>query len=173
MHPIPNTIISFFQSEFFRQSFLIAQIVSYFILIYFIVAIVYYMRKSGWLKYRYTIDMKEVATFSSATERKSERQWLVIEKKLESASESEWKLAVTEAENLLDETMRRAGFLGDTFGERMQHIEPDQLKNIEDVKQVHEIRNNVVHNPDYMLGLDEAKKVLNVYEESLKELGMF
>jgi len=85
------------------------------------------MRKSGWAKLSFFQDWSEIVTFSAAAEKKSEKQWQIMKKKLESASESEWKLAVTEAEDLLDEALRRSGFTGDTFGEIVQHIKSEQL----------------------------------------------
>ena len=131
------------------------------------------MRKSSYFKFRYSQDWTEILTFSAAMEKKSGRQWQNIKKKLESSSESEWKLAVTEAENLLDEILKRSGIVGESFGEKINNIKPDQLKNVADVKKVHEIRNSIMHNPDYVLSLDEAKRVLEVYERALRNLGLF
>jgi len=47
------------------------------------------------------------------------------------------------------------------------------LSNIEKVKQAHEVRNSIVHNPDYHLTLDEAKKTIEVYGRAFRELKIF
>jgi len=173
MHPIPDFFLKFYESDFFRQTLLITQIVSALLILYFIFSALWYANKSGYMKLRWTIDASELLKFSSSGANKSEKQWQLLKKKMESSSESEWKLAITEAESLLDETLKRAGILGESFGEKIQNIKPDQLKNIADVREVHEIRNQIVHNPDYILKLDEAKRLLEVYEKSLKFLGLF
>lgn len=173
MHPITNAIVSFFESDFFRLSLLFTQLTAYLILVYLIASMIYYMKKSKYLDFRYFTDLKELSKGTSVVEKKTDKQWLAIKKRLDLAAESEWKLAVTEAENLLDETFRRSGFPGETFGDKIEQITKDQLSNIEDVKMVHEIRNNIVHNPDYILSLDQAKRALSVYEKSLKELSFF
>jgi type I restriction-modification system DNA methylase subunit len=129
------------------------------------------MKKSKYLDFRYLIDFSEVTKGTSVIEKKSEKQWVTIKKKIDLASESEWKSAITDAEDLLDEIMRRAGFPGETFGEKIEQTTIDQLKTLDEVKMAHEIRNNIAHNPDYVLSQDQAKNVLSIYEKSLKELG--
>jgi len=44
------------------------------------------------------------------------------------------------------------------------------LPNLEEARAAHQTRNNIVHDPNYRLSLDEARKILAVYEKSLIDL---
>ena len=85
-------------------------------------------------------------------------------------SESEHKLAIIEAEGLLDDIFKKMGFLGEAIGDRLKQITPSQLENIEEIREAHKIRNNIVHDPDYRLSLEEAKKAFEIYEKALINL---
>jgi len=71
---------------------------------------------------------------------------------------------------LLDETLKRLGYPGESLGERSEKLTVDILPNLEEVRQVHKIRNNIIHDPTYKLNLGEAKKALAIYEKALINL---
>lgn len=168
-----QNIINFINSPFFQKSLLIAKIEAYVLILFFIIGILYFLRKTSYLRFRFWQDLVEMTTFRSYAVKKIEKQWQSLMKKLESPSEAEWKLAVIEAENILDEVLQRIGFSGESFGERLKQVKPEQLKNLEEVWEAHKIRNNIVHDPDYKLSLDQAKKVLEIYEKALRDLEAF
>jgi hypothetical protein len=84
--------------------------------------------------------------------------------------ESEYKLAVIEADSVLDDILKRMGFAGQTLGERLEKLTSASLTNIEEVREAHKTRNNIVHDPNYRLSLDEARKLISIYEKALVDL---
>jgi len=84
--------------------------------------------------------------------------------------ESEAKLALIEADALLDETLKRLGYPGESLGERLEKLTVDILPNLEEIQKIHKIRNNIIHDPTYKLNLEEAKKALVIYEKALINL---
>jgi ribosome assembly protein YihI (activator of Der GTPase) len=96
--------------------------------------------------------------------------WSKIEKKMEGASESEYKLAVIEADNILNDLLKKIGYAGQTLGEKLEKITSATISNIDELLEAHKTRNNIVHDPDYKLSLDEAKKILEIYKVALKSL---
>jgi hypothetical protein len=168
-----QNIISYLNSPAFQEKLFIAKIVSWILLFLLLVAILYFLKSSSYLRWRFWQDLVEFFTFRSYATKKGEKQWQNLMKKMELTSEAEWKLAVIEAESMLDETFQRINILGESFGERLKQIKTEQLKNLEDVWEAHKIRNNIVHDPDYRLTLGQAKKVLETYEKALRELGVF
>lgn len=116
-------------------------------------------------------DLFEFFTYRSVGARKILKQWTKTRQRLETGLESEYKLAVIEADSTLDEVLRKMGYLGDTIGERLEKINVAVLPNVEEVREIHKTRNNIVHDPDFRLNLDEAKKVIAIYEKALTELG--
>lgn len=168
-----QNIISYFNSPEFQGKLFIAKTASWILLLFLLIAILYFLRASSYLRWRFWQDLVEFLTFRSYAVKKIEKQWQNLMKKLDLPSEAEWKLAVIEAESILDETFQRINILGESFGERLKQVKPEQLKNLEDVWEAHKIRNNIVHDPDYRLTLDQAKKALETYEKALRELGVF
>lgn len=98
------------------------------------------------------------------------KQWFKIKARLDTGQESEFKLALIEADDLLSEVLKRLGYAGETLGERIEKITKASLSNIEDIKEAHKTRNNIVHDPDYRLTLEEAKKNTEIYENALSGL---
>ncbi len=98
-------------------------------------------------------------------------RWGEISKHLASTNESEWKFAIIEADKLVDDTLRTNSFGGETMGERLMNIQSGQLQTLQGLWEAHKIRNRLVHDTNYFLRYAEAKKVIVLYEETLRELG--
>ncbi len=97
-------------------------------------------------------------------------RWDEIEKHINSTREAEWKFAVIEADKLVDELLKGAGFQGDTMGDRLMNIQPGQLTTLENLWEAHKIRNRLVHDTNYFLRYTEAKRAVGLYEKTLEEL---
>jgi len=113
--------------------------------------------------------MKEILPPQPATSSLSLR-WDEIEKHINSTREAEWKFAVIEADKLVDELLKGAGFQGDTMGDRLMNIQPGQLTTIQNLWEAHKIRNRLVHDTNYFLRYTEAKRAVGLYEKTLREL---
>jgi len=143
-----------------------------FALILFI-SICFFLKRSSWVKFRFLMDFTEFFTYRPYGVKRLDKIWAKIAKRLEMGSESEHKLAVIEADSLLNEILERTGVKGEALGERLKQLTVKLLPNIEDVWEAHKIRNNIVHDPDYRLTLDQAKKALAIYEQALQDLQAF
>src|SRR3989344_7998757 len=102
---------------------------------------------------------KELLPPSPATSGLNVR-WNEIEKHINSIREAEWKFAVIEADKLVDELLRGAGFPGDTMGDRLMNIQPGQLTTLQNLWEAHKIRNRLVHDVNYFLRYTEAKRAV-------------
>lgn len=99
-------------------------------------------------------------------------RWEEIVRHIESPHEAEWKLAVIEADKFVDDLLRQAGYPGDTMGERLMSIEKGQFVSLEGLWEAHKIRNKLVHDVNYFLRYAEARRTIQAYEGTLKELGI-
>lgn len=102
--------------------------------------------------------------------RKMSKEWKAVLKKLETGDESNLKLAVIEADKILDNILKKINYPGDNMGERLKHITPAQIANIEAVWQAHKIRNNIVHDPDFRLTRSDAENAVKIYQRALEDL---
>ena len=128
---------------------------------------------TNWFTISFGYDIYSFFTFRSMGEKKIVRQWKKILRRLETGLESEYKLAVIEADSFFDDVLKNMGYEGESLGERLDKIPATLLPNLEALRQAHQVRNNVVHDPDYKLELEEAKKAISVYEKFLVDLGVF
>ena len=97
-------------------------------------------------------------------------RWDEVLKHINSTREAEWKFGVIEADKLVDELLKGAGFTGDTMGDRLMSIQPGQLTTLQGLWEAHKIRNRLVHDTNYFLRYTEAKRAVGLYEKTLKEL---
>lgn len=139
----------------------------------FLAGIIALIFKASWLKYRFLESIVEFFIYRPFGLKKTFKEWAKISKRLEVGQEADYKLAVIEADGLLNDVLVKMGYGGETIVDRLKQIDSTILPNIDKALEVHKIRNNIVHDPDYQLTLAQATKILNIYEESLRHLEMF
>ncbi len=168
-----NDIISFINSPGFIKGISISKIIFIVFSIIFLIGVIFFLIRSNWIKRLIVEDLVEIFTYRPYGVRKILKQWNKIISRLDTGLESEYKLAVIEADSMVDDILVRMGYPGETLGERLEKLTSAILPNIEQVREAHKIRNNVVHDPDYILTLDTAKKALSIYEQALNNLQAF
>jgi|SRR3989344_5804485 len=97
-------------------------------------------------------------------------KWEEIMHHSESNREAEWKLAIIEADKLVDDILKSASYPGDSMGERLMNIEKGQLLSLDGLWEAHKVRNKLVHDTNYFLRYAEARRAIMLYESALKEL---
>jgi len=97
-------------------------------------------------------------------------RWDAILHSLDSTRETDWKIAVIEADKLVDDALARAGFPGETFGDRLSNIGPGTLVSLDGVWWAHKVRNRLAHDVDYFLRYTEARQAVGYFEAALNEL---
>lgn len=165
------SIIDFIISPSFTGSLLTLKIIFLGFSLLLLIIIVILLSRTNYLPNLVLEDIFEILTYRPVGARRILKQWTKTKQRLETGLESEYKLAVIEADSTIDEVFRKMGYLGDTIGERLEKINVVVLPSVEEIREAHKIRNNIVHDPDYRLTLDEAKKALAIYEKALTDLG--
>ena len=150
--------------------FLVVKFLFLAVSLFFIVTIVFVLITTTWFKRLVIWDLKEFMTFRHYGLPRIEKKWARIKERLEVGTEPEAKLAIIEAEALFDDILKREGFLGQTFDERLEKLNTNILSNLEEIREVHKVRSNIIHDPSYRLDIKEAERVLDVYEDALGEL---
>src|SRR3989344_1019282 len=132
---------------------------------------IYMLKNTGIVKMRFE-QFKEAATASPIPKKKLFGQWNNVIAKINSSDESQWKLAIIEADSILDEVIRSLGYRGDTMGDRMAKIKPAQFPNLEDAWRVHKVRNFIAHDPSYKMSKETALRAIKIYELIFNEFNM-
>ncbi|MDP3093428.1 MAG: hypothetical protein Q8N16_01565 [bacterium] len=129
-----------------------------------------FQKPMSFIKMGFWIDWTEFFRQRGYESGRIEKKWTIVSRRLENPNMADWKLAVIEAESLLEGVLIRMGFGGESFGDRLKKIREDQVPSLDDLVSAHQTRNNIVHDPDYRLDMEEATKTLSIYEKALREL---
>ncbi|MDD5252239.1 MAG: hypothetical protein PHT12_06480 [Patescibacteria group bacterium] len=104
-------------------------------------------------------------------DRESLRQrWAEIEKLLDQPGEVSRKLAIIEADKLLDSALKSLSMPGATLGERLKFA-AYKYPDIRNVWWAHKIRNQLAHEASYHLDAGMARNALREYRRTLERLG--
>jgi hypothetical protein len=99
-------------------------------------------------------------------------RWERVEQYMTSLNQSDWKIAILEADNILDEIVERMGYKGTTLGERMKNIEAGDFPYLDEVWDAHKLRNALAHKgTNLALSRSDAEQAINIYHRVFKELG--
>ena len=81
------------------------------------------------------------------------------------------KLAIIEADKLLDQVLRSMAMPGQTLGERLKST-AYRYPNIRQVWGAHRLRNQLVHDTSFELGARQGRQALDDYKAALKVLNV-
>lgn len=114
---------------------------------------------------------KSVVKTITETETREELAWKKITNYLNSTNPSDWKLAILEADTLLDSMILGMGYKGENLGERLKTIEPSDFNTLNEAWEAHKVRNQIAHESSFELSHKEAVRVLTLFEKVFKEFG--
>ena len=169
----PENLISFLISPPSNEWMIIIRIIFIIASLSLFGFIVFALLKTSWLKYIFLQDAAEILTYRPFGVRKIEKNWRKVAARLDTGSEPEYKLAVIESDNIMNEILKRMGYSGESLGERLEKLTAATLPNIEEIKDAHKVRNDIVHDPNYKLSLEQAKKTLGIFEKAFRDLEAF
>ena len=99
-----------------------------------------------------------------------QENWQGVLDHMSTSSESDWKLAVIEADKIVDKILILKGYKGESMAERMTSVDSEELKSLDLLWEAHKVRNRIAHKPGFKLDFNQAKKIISYYEEVLKDL---
>lgn len=97
-------------------------------------------------------------------------KWERVLEHANSGNASDWRLAIMEADILLEEVLRSKGFPGDTLGEMLKSAEGSGFVNLQSAWEAHKVRNRIAHSGgDFQLNERETQRVISHYEAVFRE----
>ncbi len=93
-------------------------------------------------------------------------------KHIDSENPNDWKLAIIEADIMLDDLLKQRGFSGNSLGERLKSISPTQLGSLSEAWEAHKVRNRIAHDgADFVLTKRMAEDAISRYRRVFNDLG--
>ncbi len=159
----------FFRSELWENLASILNPTSILLIVFFLVVIIWALAKSSWLEVYIFADAREFKKGSPIPlEKKAQQNWQKIKKRLQSTKEANWKMAVLEGEEIVEELLLKMGYKAKDFRSRLLLADEAQIPNFKDLLEAAEVYEGILNDPDYKLSRHDAEKVLNTFEEFLK-----
>ncbi len=97
-------------------------------------------------------------------------RWERVRELANTTSESDWRLAILEADIMLGDLLKEQGYRGDSIGERLRDANPLQFHTLDLAWQAHKVRNDIAHaGSDFHLSQREANSTIDLYRRVFEE----
>jgi hypothetical protein len=97
-------------------------------------------------------------------------RWQSVQTHLSSENPNDWKLAIIEADVLLERMLDKAGYSGATIGEKLKGASSRAFATLDDAWDAHRVRNQIAHGgSDFILTQRITKETLIKYERVFRE----
>lgn len=97
-------------------------------------------------------------------------KWADIQKHISSDNPNDWRLAIIEADILLEETLSTHGYVGTTIGEMLKSANSSAFRTLQDAWSAHKVRNQIAHSgSDFVLTKKMANDTILQFERVFRE----
>ena len=118
--------------------------------------------------------VSETSLVSESRELKDgNEKWNKVLEYMNSSNDSDWRLAVMEADVMLEDLLRNLGYQGDSTGEMLKSVDKNNFLTLDDAWEAHKVRNDIAHSGiNFQLNERETKRVLALFEKVFKEFNV-
>lgn len=100
-------------------------------------------------------------------------RWELILDLMQSPAEADWRMAIIEADILLEESLTYTGFTGFGVGEMLTNANPKSFATYQSAWEAHKVRNDISHmGSAFKLNREDANRTLNFYRSVFEEFGV-
>jgi hypothetical protein len=98
------------------------------------------------------------------------KRWVRVTEHINSENESDWRLAILEADLILEDILNKIGYKGENIGDKLKNVEKSDFHTLDLAWEAHKVRNQIAHaGGDFRIDKKEAKRIISLYEEVFKE----
>ena len=134
-----------------------------------------YIKKA--LSYRMKVNLRALPPniadiFKKAGVRESyARRWQELRKEAGNNPPDSYRLAIMNADTLIDALLKEAGFVGNDTAERMGRLNAIRISPhvVNGLFRAHKIRNSIAHDVAYVIDARTAERTLDLYQAFLEE----
>jgi hypothetical protein len=113
---------------------------------------------------------EERAYAHARTQGSKNQRWDDAVHHVESDNPNDWRLAIIEADIMLESLLSSLGYSGMTIGDKLKQASPNFFQTLEDAWQAHKVRNEIAHKgADFVLTKRIAKDTIERYRRVFEE----
>lgn len=98
--------------------------------------------------------------------------WQDIVNKFNSGQPESVKIAVIEADALVDDVLKQLGYEGEHMADRLAKLDTNFFPSAEKIWEAHRIRNELTHLPGTEVPIEKAKRLLEHYRDFFNDAGL-
>lgn len=100
-------------------------------------------------------------------------RWKYILTLIDSPNESDWRVAIMEADSLLEESFKERGLVGNTMAELLEEGKLNGYSNMQNAWDAHLTRNRIAHEGlDYEITQIEGRRIIKLYQNVFEGIGV-
>lgn len=100
-------------------------------------------------------------------------RWDDVQNHITTDNPNDWKLAIIEADVMLEEALESAGYAGLSVGDKLKSASPAQFRTLDDAWRAHKVRNQIAHGgADFVLTKKLAQETITQYRRVFQEFGV-
>lgn len=97
-------------------------------------------------------------------------KWRRVTEHASSDSPNDWRVAIMEADIMLDELLDSLGYAGATIADKLKTARPETFRSIEDAWDAHRVRNAIAHRgSDFVLTKRVTQETIAQYKQVFEE----
>jgi hypothetical protein len=100
---------------------------------------------------------------------KTQLRWQRVLDELAADNEKSWRLAILEADIMLNELLDSLGYKGETMADKMRAVERGNFRTIDMAWEAHRYRNRIAHESGIALDRREVGRIIGLYEKVFRE----
>lgn len=101
---------------------------------------------------------------------RTQLRWNTIVEEAGSDDERKWRLAILEADIMLNELLDVLGYRGETMADKMKQADRSTFHSIDAAWEAHRVRNQIAHQGSaHLLSARDARRVITLYEQVFRE----
>lgn len=163
-----NSRIGIFFSDIGSFIALFVKVIAPILIILLIIAYIYYVLKIRELKHieKQKMLAKIYEMQQEGKQKPENTRWQRVESLFHSDQASDWRVAIIEADAMLEDLLVQLGYEGESVGERLKNVDPGNFPGLRDAWDAHIVRNRIAHDGmDFYLDPVEKNRVFHLYEK--------
>ena len=98
------------------------------------------------------------------------KKWLNIEEKMNSQNEHDWRIAIVDADIILEEMLGRMGYVGEGIAEKLKQVDKADFKTLQNAWNAHKLRNRIAHEgSNFHLSRTEVEIAIGDFKKVFEE----
>lgn len=121
----------------------------------------------------YGPDPEVIPVIEEEKRHKKLEDWQKVLAHAHSENPAEWRVAIIEADIMLDELLTALGYQGEGVGEKLKSVDPSNMLTLDAAWEAHKVRNRIAHSgKDFELSEREVKRITMLFESVFREFGL-